>query len=247
MNTNVVLPYTRSLSSRVLSLPWIRIGIHVIGLLPLGELIYKFFMHQLTFNPIQFIEQFFGRAALNLLVITLAVTPLITITGWKKLSKHRRTLGLYTFFLFSLHFTTFLAFDYGFDFRQIFLLTIQKPFILLGTLAGVMLIALAITSFKYWMKRLGKNWTRLHKLVYVIGGLAVLHYALAVKGSLSTLGGNIVRPLIMGGLVIILLILRIPQVKIRIISLRKRVLTWFHSTSTAPGRVSISIDNEKTR
>ncbi|MBU0973951.1 MAG: ferric reductase-like transmembrane domain-containing protein, partial [Proteobacteria bacterium] len=143
MTNNVVLPITRSFSSRVLSFPWLRICIHVIGLLPLAEFIYKYFMHQLTFNPIQFIEQFFGRAALNMLVIALAVTPLITVTGWKKLSKHRRTLGLYTFFFFSLHFTTFLAFDYGFDFRQIFLLTIQKPFILLGTLAGFMLFALA--------------------------------------------------------------------------------------------------------
>jgi sulfoxide reductase heme-binding subunit YedZ len=236
MTNNVVLPITHSFSSRVLSFPWLRICIHVIGLLPLAELIYKYFMHQLTFNPIQFIEQFFGRAALNLLVITLAVTPLITVTGWKKPSKHRRTLGLYTFFFFALHFTTFLAFDYGFDFRQIFLLTIQKPFILLGTLAGFMLFALAATSFKYWMRRLGKNWAKLHKLVYVLGGLAVLHYALAVKGSLSTLSGNIVRPLVMGGLVIILLILRIPPVRIRVISLRKRVIELFHSTFNASNK-----------
>ncbi|HCS40810.1 MAG TPA: sulfoxide reductase heme-binding subunit YedZ [Anaerolineaceae bacterium] len=231
MNTNVVLPITNSFSSRVLSFPWLRICIHVIGLLPLAELIYKYFMHQLTFNPIQFIEQFFGRAALNLLIITLAVTPVITITGRKKLSKHRRTLGLYTFFLFALHFTTFLAFDYGFDLKQIFQLIIQKPFILLGSLAGLMLLSLAATSFKYWMKRLGKTWARLHKMIYVIGGLAVLHYALAVKGSLSTLSGNIVRPLVMSGLVIILLVLRIPPVKKRIISLRKWVLELVLKTS----------------
>lgn len=234
MNTNVVLPITNSFSSRVLAFPWLRICIHVIGLLPLAELIDKYFLHQLTFNPIQFIEQFFGRAALNLLVITLAVTPVITITGWKKLSKHRRTLGLYTFFLFALHFTTFLAFDYGFDLRQIFQLIIQKPFILLGSLAGLMLLSLAATSFKYWMKRLGKSWTKLHKLVYVIGGLAVLHYALAVKGSLSTLSGNIVRPVIMGILVIVLMVLRNPPVKHAIINLRNRIVESIQNKRDVP-------------
>jgi len=160
----------------------------------------------------------------------MAVTPIVSITSLKKLSKHRRALGLYTFLYFALHFTTFAVLDYGLNFRQIYLLTIQKPFILLGTLAGLMLIALAFTSFKTWMKRLGKNWARLHKLVYVIGGLAVFHYALAVKGSLSTLSGNIVRPLIMGGLVIILLVLRIPAVKSRVISLRNRILELFSPT-----------------
>ena len=234
MIRNAVLPINRPSAARPFSPPWLRLGIHAIGLFPLGELIYKFFIHRLTVNPIQFIEQFFGRAALNMLVLTLAVTPIITITGWKKLIKHRRALGLYTFFLFALHFTTFMALDYGFDIRQIWVLTVQKPFILLGTLAGFMLLALAVTSFKYWMKRLGKNWSRLHKLVYVIGGVAILHYALAVKGSLSTLSGNIVRPLIMGFLVLFLLILRIPPVKKGVINLRKRIIDYSRINRIAP-------------
>lgn len=229
MNSNAVITTPLAKSTRVYSIPWLRIGVHIIGIFPLTELIVKFFMHQLTVNPIQFIEQFFGRAALNLLVVTLAVTPLMTLTGSKKLSKHRRALGLYTFFMFFLHFTTFAALDYGFDFRQIYLLTVQKPFILLGTLAGLMLLALAVTSFKYWMKRLGKNWSRLHKLVYVIGGFAVFHYALAVKGSLSTLSGNIVKPLLMGFLVVVLMVMRIPVVKRAIISLRTRFVEAIQS------------------
>jgi len=226
MKTNAVLTITRASAGRALSLPWLRIGIHSLGLLPILELIYIYFMHRLTVNPIQFIEQFFGRAALNLLVVTLAITPMVTITGWKKLSKHRRALGLYTFFYFALHFLTFAALDYGFDFRQIFLLVFQKPFILFGMLAGIMLLVLAATSFKYWMKRLGKNWSRLHKSVYLIGGIAVLHYALAVKGSLSTLSGNIVRPVAMGVFVGILLVLRITPVKAGIIALRKRIIDY---------------------
>ena len=229
MKTNTVLPIPHSFKDRLLSLPWLRIGFHLIGLLPIFELTYLYFTHGLTVNPIQFVEQFFGRASLNLLVVTLAITPIVTITGWKKLSKHLRAMGLYSFFYFALHFITFVAFDYGFDFSQIYLLIIQKPFIFFGVVAGILLTALAFTSFKYWMKRLGKNWTRLHKLVYLIGGVAVLHYALAVKGSLSTLSGNIIRPLMMGFIVTILLILRITPIKTRIIALRRQISNYFRT------------------
>jgi methionine sulfoxide reductase heme-binding subunit len=235
MNTNTSQPYTLQTTNRIFTLPWLHIGIHIIGLLPITDLIYKFFMSQLTVNPIQFVEQFFGRAALNLLVLTLAVTPIITITGWKKLTKHRRTLGLYSFFYFILHFTTFAAIDYGFDLKQIYFLTVQKPFILLGSFAGLLLLVLAVTSFKYWMKRLGKNWARLHKLVYIIGGLTVLHYALAVKGSLSTLSGNILRPLLMGVLVLILLVIRISPIKSKIISYRLHIIEKFRTIRSING------------
>lgn len=224
MNTNTAIPHTRLTTARFLTLPWLRIGTHAIGLFPIVELFYKFLINQLTVNPIQFVVQFFGRTALNVLVLTLAVTPIITITGWKKLTKHRRTFGLYSFFYFILHFITFAAIDYGFDLKQIYVLTIQKPFVLLGTMAGIFLLVLAFTSFKYWIKRLGKNWARLHKLVYVIGGLAVLHYALAVKGSISTLSGDIVRPLVMGVLVSILLIIRISPIKSKIIAYRLQAI-----------------------
>lgn len=235
MNTNTAIPTPRSTTTGVLTLPWLRIGTHAIGLFPIIELLYMFFINQLTVNPIQFVEQFFGRAALNVLVLTLAVTPVVTITGWKKLTKHRRTFGLYSFFYFILHFITFAAVDYGFDFKQIFALTVQKPFILLGTFAGLFLLVLAVTSFKYWIKRLGKNWARLHKLVYVIGGLAVLHYALAVKGSLSTLSGNIVRPIIMGVVVLILLVIRISPIKSKIISYRLHISEKFRTIRSIKG------------
>ena len=176
----------------------------------------------LTVNPIQFVEQFFGRAALNMLVVSLAVTPFITITGWKKPARHSRALGLYAFFYFLLHFLTFAVVDYGLDFREIFRLTTEKPFIIVGSLAGLFLLMLAITSFKFWMKLLGKNWKRLHKLVYLIGVLVILHYAWAVKGSISTLSGDIGRPILMGSFVLILLFLRIPPIKQWIINRRKK-------------------------
>lgn len=228
MNTNIagsihVITGKRAVSRTAIT--WQRVFVHIVGLLPLGELIFKFFSDQLTVNPIQFIEQFLGRAALNLLVVALAVTPLGILTGWTFFAKHRRALGLYSFLFFALHFLTFAVLDYGLDFVQIYYLTIEKPFILVGLAAGVFLLLLAATSFSYWMKRLGKNWKRLHRLVYLIGGLAVLHYALAVKGSLATLSGDIARPLIMAGLISLLLIVRIPFIRRWISSMRKRQKT----------------------
>jgi len=199
---------------------WLRIGIHFLGLVPLAELIFLYFSDQLTVNPIQFVEQFLGRAALNLLLVTLSITPIITVTGWNQPGKHRRSLGLYSFLYFTLHFLTFFGLDYGFDFKEIIRLTSEKPFIFVGATAGLLLLTLSITSFKYWMKRLGRNWKRLHKLVYLVGGLVILHYAWALKGSLSTLSGDIIRPLLLGGLLTLLLILRIPIIRKKIIAFR---------------------------
>jgi sulfoxide reductase heme-binding subunit YedZ len=204
------------------AIDWLRIGVHLIGSLSLIMLIYKWQTTGLTFNPIQFIEQYLGRATINMLVLSLAVTPVVTLTGWRKLSKHGRALGLYTFFYFSLHFLTFAVLDYGLNLREIFKLMIEKPFIIVGSAAGLILLALATTSFKYWMKRLGKRWKKLHRLVYLVGALAVLHNAMALKGSLTNLSGNIVRPLVLGALITLLLILRISPVKRWVSSLRQR-------------------------
>ena len=203
----------------------LRIGIHAVSLFPLFELAYQAYAKQLTVNPIQYVEQFLGRAALNLLILALAVTPLITLTGWKKIGRHRRALGLYAFFYFALHFITFAVVDYGFDVREIFRLTTQKPFIIVGSLAGLLLLMLATTSFKFWMKFLGKKWKNLHKTVYLVGVLVILHYVWAVKGSISTLSGDTLRPIIMGSIVFILLLMRIPLIKRWIISLRGK--KWF--------------------
>ncbi len=204
------------------SFNWLKLGIHAVSLFPLIELAYKAFENQLTVNPIQFVEQFLGRAALNLLILALAVTPVITLTGWKKIGKHRRALGLYAFFYFALHFIVFAAVDYGFDLGEIIGLTTQKPFIIVGSLAGLLLLLLAITSFKFWMKLMGKRWKGLHKTVYLVGVLVILHYVWAVKGSIATLSGDTVRPIIMGSIVFILLLMRIPPIKRWIISKRSK-------------------------
>lgn len=188
---------------------WLRALLHLAALLPLFHLGILWLDDRLTANPIQRIEQLLGRASLDLLVLTLAITPIATLTGWKFLLKHRRALGLYAFFYFYLHFLVFAVLDYRLDSREIFRLILEKPFILIGSMAGLILIALAITSFKYWMKRLGRNWKRLHNTIYLASGLVVLHYALAVKGSLATLSGDLLGPFSMGFIVVLLLVLRI--------------------------------------
>jgi methionine sulfoxide reductase heme-binding subunit len=213
-----------SVRGRLKSKPdWLRISVHLIGLFALLQLTYFWLFDKLTVNPIQFIEQHLGRAAVTMLVLSLAVTPLVTLTGWRSLTRHRRTLGLYAFFYFSLHFLTFAVLDYGLDWKEIIRLTTEKPFIIVGLSAGLILIALAATSFKFWMKRLGKNWKRLHMSIYLASGLVILHYAWAVKGSLTSLSGDILRPLMMGLLVVLLLILRIPPVRRWAASLRQRI------------------------
>ena len=148
--------------------------------------------------------------------------PLITVTGWKKPGRHRRALGLYAFFYFALHFITFAVVDYGLDFREILRLTTEKSFIIVGSVAGLLLLLLAATSFKFWMKYLGKNWKRLHQSVYLIGVLVVIHYAWAVKGSISTLSGDIGRPLLMGSIVFLLLLLRVPPIRRWIVKRKKK-------------------------
>lgn len=205
-----------SKSARV-QLIWLRIGVHFLGLFPMMQLGYLWLTSQWTANPIQFIEQFLGRVALYMLVLALSVTPLVTLTGWKSISKHRRTLGLYSFMYFSLHVLTFVVLDYRLDFPEILQLILEKPFLMVGLLAGLILLLLAITSFRYWKKRLGKNWKRLHQTVYLASLLVVLHYALAMKGSLATLDGDILRPLVLGLVVMVLLILRLIQNRRRIV------------------------------
>lgn len=198
----------------------LRIGVHFIGVLPLLLLFFRWQTNQLTVNPIQFIEQSLGRAAINLLVLDLAITPFVTITGWKQPGRHKRALGLYAFFYALIHFLTFSVVDYGADLPALVRQTFEKPFIIVGSLALIILIALAFTSFKFWKKKLGKNWKRLHRTVYIASLLVVIHYTWAVKGSVGSLSENVIRPLLYGAFVVILLILRIPQVKNWVIAQR---------------------------
>jgi sulfoxide reductase heme-binding subunit YedZ len=159
----------------------------------------------LTANPIRGSILRTGKIALELLVLSLACTPLNTIFGFKPALRVRRALGDYSFLYTSLHFAIFVSLDYGFDFQLVFTEVI-RPYALVGLIAGLLLIPLAITSFPPWLKRLGKNWKRLHNLVYVINLLAALHFMLVVKQGVT-------EPYLWMIMIIFLLVLRIPPIR----------------------------------
>ena len=192
----------------------LKITVHIIGIFPLARLLYKFFSNDLTINPIQYLEQQTGLAAVTILVLSLATTPLRIVFNWRQPTKHRRALGLYAFFYAALHVIIFTAIDYGFNLNLLFEATFEKRYTLVGSIAFLLLLALAVTSFTWWMRKLGKNWKRLHKAVYLIAPLVIIHFAWAQKGDIFKLQGDVIQPLIYGIVVLLLLVLRLPPIKI---------------------------------
>jgi sulfoxide reductase heme-binding subunit YedZ len=201
----------------------LQIAVHILGWLPLGITVFDGFMNNLSVNPIQDIEQRLGRYALYFLIASLACTPLNTLFGWREMIKRRRALGLYAFMYAAMHVTFFVGVDYGFDLGEILRQVVEKPYILMGLTAACILLPLAITSFQWFKKKMGRGWQSLHRMVYLAGIVVIIHYAWSKKGDLFSLSGDIVRPLLLGLLVAILLIFRIPVVRQRVAGLRQRV------------------------
>jgi sulfoxide reductase heme-binding subunit YedZ len=208
-------------------LPWLRFLVHLLGILPLVVLTVAFFDNKLTINPIQDLEQILGRIAIYWLVATLAVTPLYTLTGFRDLPGRRRAVGLYAFFYTCLHLLIFFGLDYAFNFVQIWSLITGKVYLLVGVLAVLLLIPLAVTSFDYFIRKMGMNWKRLHWLVYPAVVVSILHYGLAQKGDLFTLRGNILRPFLWLLLTSFLLALRLPPVRRWVSRMRRKVSVRF--------------------
>ena len=191
----------------------LRILIHLIAWLWMALLVWDYASGNLTVNPIQAATQRTGKTALVFLILSLSCTPLNTLFGWRQVLRVRRTLGLYAFWFAAIHLSIFIGLDYGFDINLLWMELTQKRFVLVGAGAFLILLALAVTSYKYWMKRLGKNWKKLHRLVYGAGGLVVLHYAWAKKGDLFSLQGDILQPFLFGVLLVFLLVVRLPVVR----------------------------------
>jgi len=214
----------------------LQIIVHISGWAPLALMMYKFFTHHLTANPIQALEQQTGLQALTFLLCSLACTPLSSIAGWKELTQRRRALGDYGFMYAALHVSTFIGLDYGFNLKAIWGDVGTKWYIIIGATAFLMLLPLAITSFNYWMKRLGKNWKRLHTLVYVISPLVALHFLLSIKGNLLRLQGNILQPVEYGSIALVLLAVRLKPIKHALINLRHRTLAWLSPGESEPAK-----------
>ncbi|BEV16374.1 sulfoxide reductase heme-binding subunit YedZ [Herbaspirillum sp. DW155] len=176
-----------------------------LAFVPLARLVVLAATGGLGANPLEFITHSTGDWTLYLFCITLAVTPLRKITGMNWLVRMRRMLGLMAFFYLCLHFTTFVWFDHFFDLGEIWKDIVKRPFITVGVLALVLSIPLAITSANGMVRRLGgKRWQALHRLIYVIVPLGVLHYWWDKAGK-----NLIAQPLLFAVLVGVLLAVRL--------------------------------------
>jgi len=182
---------------------WIKAAAFVLCLIPLANLVWLGLHHGLGANPIEHITHSTGWWTLFFLLVTLTVTPLRRLTGWNWLLKLRRMFGLFAFFTVCLHFTTYIWLDQFFDWHGIVKDIGKRPFITVGFAAFVLLIPLAATSTNAMVRRLGgKRWQRLHRAVYAIAVLGVLHFWWLVKK-------DITEPLIFGILLAILLLIRL--------------------------------------
>lgn len=167
---------------------WRRVLIFFLALIPLVFIVYKTLANQLGADPAKTIVLFTGEWTIYFLFITLAVTPLRRLVNFKNfqfrwLQIHRRMLGLFTLFYAILHVLAFLVFILGLDFSRFGKELVERPYILVTIPAVILLIALGVTSTKSMMRRMGKNWLRLHKSIYLIAILAWVHVLMQVRSS----------------------------------------------------------------
>lgn len=166
----------------------VKAAVFVLALVPLARLVISAFAYPqwLGPNPAEYITRSTGDWALRFLLIALAVTPLRKLSGWVWLARLRRMTGLFAFFHVVMHFASYVSFDHVFDVSAILADVVKRPFITVGFLSLLLLVPLAVTSTNGMVRRLGSaRWSSLHRLVYVIGPLAVLHYWWMVKRDLT--------------------------------------------------------------
>ena len=192
----------------------LQIAAHIAALIPLVWLIWDFFQGNLGPDIIREATLRTGKAALIMLIASLACTPINTIFKFKQVLKLRRPLGLYSFMYASIHFAIFIGVDYFFDFGLIKDALFEKRYALAGLTTGLILLALALTSTIGWQRRLKKNWKRLHKFVYLAGILSVVHFIWLVKQ-------GVLEPWFWAGVVALLLLLRYKPIKQRVLKLTR--------------------------
>ncbi len=175
----------------------------VLCLVPLARLVALGLAGGLGANPIEFVTHSTGTWTLVGLLATLSITPLRRLTGRAALLRYRRMLGLFAFFYACLHFVTYVWLDQFFDLQAMLRDVVKRPFITVGFAAFVLLIPLAATSTHAMMRRLGRRWQQLHRLIYAIALFGVLHYLWLVKK-------DVTQPLIYGSVLALLLLVRLP-------------------------------------
>ncbi len=194
------------MSAAVLPDRWLRFVVKplvfVLCLVPFLMLAYGTVIGDLGANPLERVTDVTGQWGLRFLLITLAVTPLRQLTGMSQLLRFRRMLGLFAFFYISLHFLTWVWLDQQLSWGNIVADIAKRPYVTVGFAAWLLLVPLAVTSTKGMMRRLGRRWKSLHKLIYLIAPLGVLHFVWLVKA-------DVLEPAIYGGILVVLLALRL--------------------------------------
>ena len=180
----------------------------LLALLPLARLIWLGIEQDLGVNPIEFITRSMGTWTLVFLCLSLAMTPARVITGWTGFVHLRRMLGLFCFFYATMHFLIWLWLDHNFSLGAMWQDVLERPYITFGFLAFVLLIPLALTSNRWAQRKLGRRWSHLHRLIYAIAVLAILHYwwHKAGKSDYETVS-------IYLGVIVVLLLLRLPFIR----------------------------------
>lgn len=173
------------------------------ALAPGGWLVAGIFLGWLGANPIERFTHVTGMTTLVLLLLTLSVTPVRRLTGWNPAIKLRRPLGLFAFFYATCHFCIWFVFDMVFNLRWMLADVAERPYITVGFTAFLILIPMAVTSTRGWVRRLGPRWTTLHKGIYLAATLGVVHYYWLVKADTRL-------PVLLGACLLVLLVLRAP-------------------------------------
>ncbi len=205
----------------------IRIAGHIGSLIPLALLVYDYYFGLLSADIIREITLRTGKAAIILLVLSLAITPLNILFGWKLLYPLRRIFGVYAFVYVAMHLTIFVYLDYGLSWPLIQEAIFEKRYALVGFAAFLILLPLALTSTRWAMKKMGKKWTSLHKWVYLAGILAVLHYVLLVKNDYT-------QPFTFAAVLLVLLVLRWGPIKQWVLRQRRQWNKRSRPSQTSP-------------
>jgi len=185
--------------------------VFALALIPLVRLLVLGYLGQLTANPVEFITRSTGTWTITLLCITLSMSPMRWMTGWSGWIQLRRMLGLFTFFYAFLHFTIWYWLDHNLDAKAMIDDVIERPFITMGFLGFVCMSLLAISSNQMAMRWLGRKWSLLHRLIYLIAILGVLHYLWHKAGK-----NDFEVVYIYAGIIFLLLVIRVPVIQKRL-------------------------------
>jgi sulfoxide reductase heme-binding subunit YedZ len=183
-----------------------KVAVWASALTPAAWLAWRATHSQLGANPIEEVLHRTGWWGLLLLTTTLAITPVRRLSGWQTILRYRRLVGLFAFFYLTLHFSTYLLLDQWLAWEYILEDIAERPFITVGFSAWLLLLTLAATSTRGWVRRLGVRWQRLHRLIYLASSLGVLHFYWKVKADTR-------EPLIFGAVIGLLLLVRVPAVQ----------------------------------